>query len=213
MPHEILDSLLQLNINPEASSTGSSDPEVAHERVHNHLVCRTCAGLESREILRTRASAHNHPITTFDDIANSIDERLPPPIDPAIFRSSVEVRKLVDTASDLAVRAASGLSAAALGALSSSAATSGGSVAAALGLENTINGRSAAMSATRQHRLRAMAVAKLAEAYAIDEVAACVAVMQGATAIDDIAERVLRQEPANADALLVSFFHEKIPSA
>jgi hypothetical protein len=58
-----------------------------------------------------------------------------------------------------------------------------------------------------------MAVSKLAQAYAIDEVAASVAVMQGATAIDDIADKVLRHEPSNVDAMLVGFFHDKIPSA
>lgn len=126
---------------------------------------------------------------------------------------TLEVRKLLDEASDLAVRAASGLSAAALGALAASTAQSGGNVATALGLENTVNGRPAAMSATRQHRLRAMAVNKLAQAYMIDEVAASVAVMQGATAIDDIAEKVLRHDAGNVDAQLVQFFHEKIPSA
>lgn len=167
----------------------------------------------SRKLDDSRHHPHNHPITTFDEIAADMNENLPPPIDPAVFRGSVEIRNLVDGASDLAVRAASGLSAAALGALAASTANAGGSVAAALGLENTINGRSAAMSTTRQHRLRVMAVAKLAQAYSIDEVAASVAVMQGATAIDDIAEKVLKYEPGNIDAQLVGFFHEKIPSA
>lgn len=48
------------------------------------------------------------------------------------------------------------------------------------------------MSAMRVHRLRALAVQKLAAAYKADEIAASVMVMQGASALDDIAERVLK---------------------
>lgn len=36
--------------------------------------------------------------------------------------------------------------------------------------------------------------------------------MQGATGLDDIAQRVLKQDPSNLDAQYVHFFHEKIPS-
>lgn len=117
----------------------------------------------------------------------------------------------MDEASDLAVRAASGLSAAALGALSP-LTSSGGSLAQQLGMEMNDRGRGGVMSATRQHRLRVMAVNKLADAYRIDEIAASVAVMQGATALDDIADKVLKHDPSNPEALYVHFFHEKIPS-
>jgi hypothetical protein len=54
------------------------------------------------------------------------------------------------------------------------------------------NGRTTAMSAMRVHRLRALAVQRLAAAYKADEIAASVMVMQGASALDDIAERVLK---------------------
>lgn len=138
---------------------------------------------------------------------------MPPPIDPAAFNNVLEIRRLIDAASDLAVRAATGLSAAAMGALAASSNQPNGSVSAALGLDQTVNGRPAAMSGTRQHRLRSMAVAKLAQAYLIDEVAASVAVMQGATALDDLADKVLRQDAGNPDAILVGFYHRKIPSA
>jgi hypothetical protein len=62
------------------------------------------------------------------------------------------------------------------------------------------------------HRLRALAVQKLAAAYCADEVAASVMVMQGGSVFDDIAQRVLRHDPQNPDAQYVHFFHEKIPS-
>lgn len=205
LPHEILESLFELNGDSKALAA-ASERASRLDSTHSAL-CRACAGMDARDV------GHSHAMATFDDIAAEANEKLPTPIDSAVFRGCAEVRGLIDTASDLAVRAASGLSAAALGAIATSTANSGGSIAAALGIENTINGRSAAMSATRQHRLRVMAVAKLAQAYTIDEVAASVAVMQGATAIDDIAEKVLKVEPTNTDAMLVHFFHEKIPSA
>ena len=86
------------------------------------------------------------------------------------------------------------------------------------------------MSAMRIHRLRALAVQKLAAAYKADEIASSVMVMQGGSVFDDIAERVLRHgrsllatfslslskhmvvDPNDADAKYVHFFHEKIPS-
>jgi hypothetical protein len=54
------------------------------------------------------------------------------------------------------------------------------------------NGRNVNISPTRIHRLRTLAVQKLAEAYKIDEIAASVMVMQNGTVFDDIAERVLK---------------------
>ena len=90
------------------------------------------------------------------------------------------------------------------------------------------------MSAMRVHRLRALAVQKLAAAYKTDEIASSVMVMQGGSVFDDIAERVLKAgewllryhfllehskgcadvtaDPADVDARYVHFFHEKIPS-
>jgi hypothetical protein len=92
-------------------------------------------------------------------------------------------------------------------------------------------GRNVAMSAMRIHRLRALAVQKLAAAYRADEIASSVMVMQGGSVFEDIAERVLKVgassfvshltlcvshrldiDPNDADAKYVHFFHEKIPS-
>jgi hypothetical protein len=73
-------------------------------------------------------------------------------------------------------------------------------------------GRNVAMSAMRIHRLRALAVQKLAAAYSADEIASSVMVMQGGSVFDDLAERVLKVDPNDADARYVHFFHEKIPS-
>ncbi len=91
-------------------------------------------------------------------------------------------------------------------------------------------GRNVAISAMRIHRLRALAVQKLAAAYRTDEIASSVMVMQGGSIFEDIAERVLKigasfflsicnyltqrlgKDPSDADAKYVHFFHEKIPS-
>lgn len=104
----------------------------------------------------------------------------PPPIDPGVFRSVLSVRRLVEEATDLAIRASSGLSAAALSSMNS-----------LFGDPMPNYGRTVSMSPTRAHRLRALAVQRLAQAYKADEIAASVMVMQGATSLDDIAERVL----------------------
>lgn len=119
---------------------------------------------------------------------------VPPPIDPGVFRSVTTIRRLIDEASDLAVRAASGLSASALGALRSPTMGNNpwGPSQMKNGLGDQGSGRGSGMSSTRTHRLRVLAVQKLAAAYKADEIAASVMVMQGASALDDLAERVLK---------------------
>lgn len=126
----------------------------------------------------------------------------PPPIDPGVFRCVATIRRLIDEASDLAVRAASGLSSAALNNLRTSGSGLYGYTGNSWGGGHSLsinplgeqvgNGRNTAMSAMRIHRLRALAVQRLAAAYKVDEIAASVMVMQGASALDDIAERVLK---------------------
>ncbi|KAH9486231.1 hypothetical protein JR316_0000295 [Psilocybe cubensis] len=142
----------------------------------------------------------------------------PPPIDPGVFRSVRNIRRLIDEAAELSVRASSGLSAAELGSMRSGSGPGGSPWAAAQSLginplgNNNSGGRNVAMSATRVHRLRALAVQKLAQAYKADEIASSVMVMQGGSVFDDLAERVLRVDPNDPDARYVHFFHEKIPS-
>lgn len=160
---------------------------------------------------------------------------LPPPIDPGVMSSILQIRRLVDEATDLAVRASSGLSAVELGSVRNAASYIGTTWAAAqsLGLNppgaNVGGGRNPGLSANRIHRLRCLAVQKLAQAYRMDEVAASVLIMQGGSVFDDVAERVLKHgestrcqflnvlfkplsDPSNPDAKYVHFFHEKIPS-
>ena len=121
----------------------------------------------------------------------------PPPIDPGAFRSVTSIRSYIDEAAELSVRASSGLSAAELGSMRNGASlNSPWAAAQSLGL-NPLKmpnggGRNVAMSAMRIHRLRALAVQKLAAAYRADEIASSVMVMQGGSVFDDVAERVLK---------------------
>ncbi|KAF9069351.1 hypothetical protein BDP27DRAFT_1421134 [Rhodocollybia butyracea] len=143
----------------------------------------------------------------------------PPPIDPGVFRNVTSIRKLIDEAAELSVRAASGLSAAELASPSMYGGMNGyngnsWAAAQALGINplGGNGGRNVAMSAMRIHRLRALAVQKLAQAYKADEIASSVMVMQGGSVFDDVAEKVLKVDPNDVDAKYVHFFHEKIPS-
>jgi hypothetical protein len=114
-----------------------------------------------------------------------------------VFRSVTSIRSYIDEAAELSVRASSGLSAAELGSMRNGASLNSPWAAAQslglnpLGMPNG-GGRNVAMSAMRIHRLRALAVQKLAAAYKADEIASSVMVMQGGSVFDDVAERVLK---------------------
>ncbi|KAJ3014011.1 hypothetical protein HKX48_005394, partial [Thoreauomyces humboldtii] len=127
----------------------------------------------------------------------------PPPIDPIIFRHLINIRTLVDDASEMVIKAAGGHN------------VRGSSNTNPLGIPYNARDCSPAsgrMSAIRQHRLRELAVSKLASAYRCDEIATSVLTMQSASALDDVAAKVLRRHPQNLDAIYVHHFHEKIPS-
>ena len=134
----------------------------------------------------------------------------PHPIHPAVFFDLVKIRKAVDEATNLAVRAASGLTSAAL----STSLHAGNSMlgsAAALGIAYG-GGGGGKLSRERKHRMRELATSKLSQAYHLDEIAASVATMQSASTLEDVAHLVLQRSPAHVDAKYVHFFHEKIPS-
>ncbi|KAL1597999.1 hypothetical protein SLS60_008487 [Paraconiothyrium brasiliense] len=135
----------------------------------------------------------------------------PHPIDPAVFYDLVKIRKAVDEATNLAVRATSGLTSAAL---SNSLNAGNGMLgsAAALGIGYGGHGGNAKLSRERKHRMRELATAKLSQAYHLDEIAASVATMQSASTLEDVAQFVLQRNANDVDAKYVHFFHEKIPS-
>lgn len=121
-----------------------------------------------------------------------VNESSRPPlqISPMVFSSVLQIRTLVDEATHLAVRA-----------------------------HNPVSGPhgTGKISRERQFRMYELAVEKLAKAYALDEVAASVASMQSASAVEEVAGKVLerakaRGEEPSRDARYVFFFCEKIPS-
>ena len=144
---------------------------------------------------------------------SNYDSLRPRPIDPAVFFDLVKVRRLVEEATDLAVRAANGTTSSALSnSLNAGNGILGGGGAAALGLGIGGGGPNARLSRERKHRMREQATQKLSHAYQLDEIAASVATMQGASSLEEVAKLVLQRSANNADAKYVHFFHEKIPS-
>ncbi|KZT73437.1 hypothetical protein DAEQUDRAFT_703895 [Daedalea quercina L-15889] len=219
LPLELLESLLVLNLDPATLSA-------AETRLPS-LPSPTSSVPNPRPRARGFASLGDHsppdsPESAFTSLPPpppfpppKPGKATPPPIDPGVFRSVTNIRRLIDEASELSVRASSGLSAAALGSLRAGANSSPWATAQSLGINplgDSGGGRNVAMSAMRVHRLRALAVQKLAAAYRTDEIASSVMVMQGGSVFDDIAERVLKVDSNDVDARYVHFFHEKIPS-
>ncbi|KAF9225259.1 hypothetical protein BS17DRAFT_778366 [Gyrodon lividus] len=235
LPLELLESLLVLNLDPTTISTSEPHMSTLHPlQISNSSrgTPRSRASPRSREHDRGFQALLDHtppdspgstsnfspsPYTTTSPPPFPLlvpGKPTPPPIDPGVFRNVATIRRLIDEAAELSVRASSGISATALGSIRGGG-NSAWVTAQALGLDGLGNiggGRNVAMSAMRVHRLRALAVQKLAAAYKADEIASSVMIMQGGSVFDDIAERVLRHDPNDADAKYVHFFHEKIPS-
>ncbi|KAF2029625.1 hypothetical protein EK21DRAFT_67318 [Setomelanomma holmii] len=134
----------------------------------------------------------------------------PHPVDPAVFYDLVKIRRAVDEATNLAVRATSGLTSAALHNSLNAGHNMLGS-ASALGIGYGVGG-TGKLSRERKHRMRELATSKLSQAYHLDEIAASVATMQSASTLEDVAQLVLQRNPNDVDAKYVHFFHEKIPS-
>ncbi|KAM0807015.1 hypothetical protein AB5N19_07354 [Seiridium cardinale] len=149
------------------------------------------------------------PLEVLETVANAnYYMPLPRPVDPAVFYDLVKIRKLVDDATDLAVRAANGVTSAAM---SNSLAGGAGHQMQALGLGFMNNG-GMKLSPERRFKLREQATQKLSRAYHIDEIASSVATMQSTSTLENVAGLVLQRAPSDPDANYVHFFHEKIPS-
>lgn len=112
------------------------------------------------------------------------------------------------------MRAANGTTAASLNnSLNSSHGYLNGNDAEILGIGNTRSGGgNAKLSRERKFRMREHATSKLSHAYRLDEIAASVATMQSASALEEVAKHVLQRNEQDPDAQYVHFFHEKIPS-
>jgi hypothetical protein len=118
---------------------------------------------------------------------------------------------LVDEATTLAVRAASGVTSSSLTNAQNAGNGLLGNGGAALGL-GLGGGGNAKLSAERKHRMRDQATKLLSKAYHFDEIACSVATMQSASTLEDVAQLVLKRVPNDPEAKYVHFFHEKIPS-
>ncbi|KIX04910.1 uncharacterized protein Z518_05781 [Rhinocladiella mackenziei CBS 650.93] len=137
----------------------------------------------------------------------------PRPVDPAVFFDLVKIRRLIEDATSLAVRAANGTTSASLH--TSLNATNGlfsGIDAEILGIGSARGGGNAKLSRERKYRMREHATQKLSHAYHLDEIAASVATMQSASALEEVANYVLQRNDQDPDAQYVHFFLEKIPS-
>lgn len=149
-------------------------------------------------------------------LLDALSEDLPPPIDPGVFHSVISIRRLVEEATSLTLRANSGLSAPALGSMQMlpNVNASPWALAQSLGINplgdsRSNNGRKVSMSTTRIHRLRVLAVQKLAAAYRHDEIAASVMTMQSGSIFDDLADRVLKVGTYTRPALRFSLLIER----
>lgn len=140
---------------------------------------------------------------------NNFNLPRPRPIDPAVFFDLLKVRQLVDDATNLAVRAASGVTSSSLTNAQNAGMLSNSGAALGLGIGG---GGNAKLSRERKHRMREQATQKLSKAYHLDEIACSVATMQSASTLEDVAHLVLQRSPLDSDAKYVHFFHEKIPS-
>ncbi|KAF5018390.1 hypothetical protein F66182_9641, partial [Fusarium sp. NRRL 66182] len=149
------------------------------------------------------------PMEILEAVANiNYNTPRPRPIDPAILFDLLKIRRLVDEATNLAVRAASDIASPVL--TNIHGGLSGASSMSAPGM--TGPGHGSKLSRERKFRMREQASQKLGRAYRLDEIACSVATMQGASPIEEIGALVLQRNPQDPDAKYVHFFHEKIPS-
>ncbi|KAF9873752.1 hypothetical protein CkaCkLH20_08862 [Colletotrichum karsti] len=148
------------------------------------------------------------PIEILETIANiNYNTPRPRPIDPAVFFDLLKIRRLVDEATDLAVRAASDIASPTLSNLHGGLNGHMSSLGFGVG-----GGHGTKLSKERKHRMREQASQKLARAYRLDEIACSVATMQGTSTLEEIGSLVLQRSKDDPDAKYVHFFHEKIPS-
>ncbi|KAF4976307.1 hypothetical protein FZEAL_7023, partial [Fusarium zealandicum] len=149
------------------------------------------------------------PIEILETVANiNYNTPRPRPVDPAVLFDLLKIRRLVDEATNLAVRAASDIASPIL--TSVHGGMPGSSPMTALGMGGS--GHGSKLSRERKFRMREQASQKLGRAYRLDEIACSVATMQGASPIEEVGGLVLQRNPQDPDAKYVHFFHEKIPS-
>ncbi|KAL6902702.1 hypothetical protein GGI43DRAFT_382881 [Trichoderma evansii] len=149
------------------------------------------------------------PYEILETIANiNYNTPLPRPLDAASFFDLVKVRRLVDEATNLAVRAASDIASPTLTNVNGGFPSISSMISHGMGAP----GHSGRLSRERKFKMREQASQKLARAYRLDEIVCSVATMQGASPLEDVGNLVLQRNSRDPDAKYVHFFHEKIPS-
>ncbi|KAM0440092.1 hypothetical protein ACHAQK_005889 [Fusarium lateritium] len=149
------------------------------------------------------------PIEILESIVNvNWNTPRPRPIDPAVMFDLLKIRRLVEEATNLTVRAASDIASPLL--TNVHGGLPGRDPMSSLGLAGPAHG--VKLTPERRFRMREHASQKLSRAYHLDEIASSVAAMQGASAIDELGALVQHRKPQDPDAKYVHFFHEKIPS-
>ncbi|EXK48030.1 hypothetical protein FOXG_00476 [Fusarium oxysporum f. sp. lycopersici 4287] len=188
---------------PKTSKEGSSSSSSSFQTLN------ICRNKHWRYISSFHGPWLQMPIEILETIANiNYNTPRPCPIDPAVLYDLLKIRRLVDEATNLAVRAASDIASPVL--TNVHGGLPGASSMSVLGM--TGPGHGTRLSRERKFRMREQASQKLSRAYHLDEIACSVATMQGASPIDEIGALVLLRNPQDQDAKYVHFFHEKIPS-
>ncbi|KAK3292127.1 uncharacterized protein B0H64DRAFT_328810 [Chaetomium fimeti] len=205
---------LSLSLSPSpsqllAATKQLSKPKVAPQPPLSQQVLVICRNKHWRYISSFHGPWLQLPPEVLETIANvNYNAPRPRPIDPSVFFDLVKIRRLVDEATDLAVRAASGV--ATIGQRGPNHASHPASMLG-FGFGHRPPPQTK-LSPERKHRMREQATQKLMEAYRLDEIASSVATMQGASTLEEVASLVLQRNPQDSAAKYVHFFHEKIPS-
>ncbi|KND94908.1 hypothetical protein TOPH_00059 [Tolypocladium ophioglossoides CBS 100239] len=188
------------------SSKAPKEASLAPSSSSSLIICRN---KHWRHISSFHGAWLQMPIEILETIANiNYNTPRPRPVDPAVLFDIIKIRKNVDEASDLAVRAASDIASSTLSSVSGGLPSLSSMNSYGLGS----GGHGVKLSRERRFRMRELGSQKLARAYRLDEIACSVAAMQGASTLEDIAGLVLQRNPTDPDAKYVHFFHEKIPS-
>ncbi|KAJ9428828.1 hypothetical protein QL093DRAFT_2146862 [Fusarium oxysporum] len=167
---------------PKTSKEGSSSSSSSFQTLN------ICRNKHWRYISSFHGPWLQMPIEILETIANiNYNTPRPCPIDPAVLYDLLKIRRLVDEATNLAVRAASDIASPVL--TNVHGGLPGASSMSVLGM--TGPGHGTRLSRERKFRMREQASQKLSRAYHLDEIACSVATMQGASPIDEIGALVL----------------------
>lgn len=129
---------------------------------------------------------------------------LPRPIEAALFFDLVKIRRFVDDAANLAMRASSDIASPTLTNVNSGIPSIPSSLIA------SGPGHVCKLSPERKLHMRRQAGQKLARAYRLNEIACSSAVMQRVEPLEEVSSLVLQRSPTDADAKYVQVFHEKV---